>query len=288
MLRRSLVIALVLLFPLTLRAESSPVGVVSGISGTAQAVRVVRGQESFLPEVGMVIFQGDKITVTASDTTVTVDLNGRTDQLTVTKDNAQKQGIISVKAEQASVISNIMRWLAGMGAHKRSQTVMLATRGQAPAIVVPIFRPNAQAVAAGPQDWPLIWSGGAAPYGVRLLGSSDAAVLIQKAGLTQPAVVLEGVNPTPGEYVLEVQGGGRKAVQPLVVVARSALPGMPKEISEMTATDELKALLFIAWLSRQDNGKWGFEAMLQANRLSQAYPPAGLLLRSLQESAPAE
>ena len=181
-----------------------------------------------------------------------------------------------------------MRWLAGMGAHKRSQTVMLATRGQAPAIVVPIFRPNAQAVAAGPQDWPLIWSGGAAPYGVRLLGSSDAAVLIQKAGLTQPAVVLEGVNPTPGEYVLEVQGGGRKAVQPLVVVARSALPGMPKEISEMTATDELKALLFIAWLSRQDNGKWGFEAMLQANRLSHAYPPAGSLLRSLQERADAE
>ena len=90
MLRHALVIALVLLFPLTLRAESSPVGVVSGISGTAQAVRVVRGQESFLPEVGMVIFQGDKITVTAPDTTVTVDLNGRTDQLTVTKDNAQK------------------------------------------------------------------------------------------------------------------------------------------------------------------------------------------------------
>ena len=51
MLRLYLVAALVLLFPLTLRAESYPVGVVSGISGSAQSVRILRGQESLSPEV---------------------------------------------------------------------------------------------------------------------------------------------------------------------------------------------------------------------------------------------
>ena len=285
MLRLYLVAALVLLFPLTLRAESYPVGVVSGISGSAQSVRILRGQESLSPEVGMLIFQGDRITVTAPETTVTVDLCGRAEQLAINKASAPQYGLISVKAEQPTVISNIMHWFASMGVRKQSQQVMLVTRGQAPALVVPVFRPHEQAVTAGPQDWPVIWHGGAAPYSVRLIHSQNADALIQKTNLTQPSVVLEGVKPTPGNYVLEVQGGGRKAVQSLVVVAKSALPGIPKEIRDLKATDTLKELLYITWLSRQDNGKWVFEAMLQASQLSQAYPPAGSLLRSLQEDA---
>ena len=98
MLRLYLVAALVLLFPLTLRAESYPVGVVSGISGSAQSVRILRGQESLSPEVGMLIFQGDRITVTAPETTVTVDLSGRAEQLAINKASAPQYGLISVKA----------------------------------------------------------------------------------------------------------------------------------------------------------------------------------------------
>ena len=288
MLRLYLVAALVLLFPLTLRAESYPVGVVSGISGSAQSVRILREQESLSPEVGMLIFQGDRITVTAPKTTVTVDLSGRTEQLSINKASAPQHGLISVKAEQPTIISNIMHWLASMGTRKQSQQVMLVTRGQTPALVVPVFRPHEQAVTIGHQDWHVIWHGGAAPYNLRLIHSLDAAVLIQKNNLAQPSAVLAEANPTPGSYVLEVQGGGHKATQSLVVVAKSALPDMPKEIQDLKATDKLKTLLYITWLSRQDNGKWVFEAMLQAWQLSQVYPPAGSLLSSLQERADSE
>lgn len=288
MLRLYMVAALVLLFPLNLRAESYPVGLVSGINGSAHSVQILRGQESLSPEVGMLIFQGDRITVTAPETTVTVDLSGRDEPLTINKASAPKYGLISIKAEQPSVISNIMLWLAGMGARKQAQQVILVTRGQAPALVVPVFRPHEQVVTIGHQDWPVIWHGGAAPYSIRLIHSQDAAVLIQKNNLAQPSTVLEGANPTPGNYVLEVHGGGHKATQSLVVVAKSALPGMPKEIQDLKATDKLKALLYITWLSRQDNGKWGFEAMLQASQLRQVYPPADSLLRSLQERADSE
>ena len=283
-LRVCLASMFMLLFPLTLRAENYPVGIVADISGPVEAVRVVRGQRSLTPEVGFLILHGDRIAVTAPGIAVTVNLVGQPDQLVIDKDNAAERGLMAINADQTTLVANMLHWLADILPRKhKSQPMMMATRGLAPALVVPIFRPGDQAVATGARDWPVIWQGGAAPYELRLAGAQSLDVLAQKKNLNQPSAILEGVDPTPGRYILEVQGGGRRATQPLIVVAKSALPRIPREIQDLQTTDKFRKLLYITWLSSQDHGKWVFEAMLQANQISRTYPPASRLLRSLQE-----
>lgn len=283
-LRVYLVFTLVLLFPMIVRAETFSIGTVVDIHGPATLARVIRGQDSFPPEVGLCICQGDRISVTSPGTSVTVELIDRPERLVIDKVNSTDFGLMTIKTEQTTLTNNVLQWLAGVTSAKQAQRVPLNMRGQAPALVVPIFRPHDQTITTGLRDWSVAWHGGDAPYHIRLSHKQNAAILVQKTNLAQPSVVLERVNPTPGGYLLEVSSGGRRAAQSLIVVDKYSLPDMPKEIQNLKTTDNLRTLLYITWLSKQDHGKWLFEAMLQANQISRTYPPASRLLRSLQEN----
>lgn len=141
-----------------------------------------------------------------------------------------------------------------------------------------------QTIAAGKRDLHVAWEGGISPYTCRLVAllKDGQKVIIEKTSLQRPYVVLDEIEILPGQYSLEVESASTIAEGNVLAVPENAVPGLPLEIKDSGIPMDFAKLLYIAWLSKTQDGSWSFEAMQQAAEAGRTNPLVEKLFRRFE------
>jgi len=263
-------------------AAPIPAGIIAALRGPAKTVTVVRNGEACVPEVGFLLYAGDRVVVTDPGTTVQVGLFDGRAPLEIDKDTAATHGLIEAGGQPPSFMDNLLHWLAKRLPQKESvKLAALVTRGS-DALILSATRPDKQWLADGKRDLAVAWRGGEGPYGVRLsrVEGGQSTLLAQQSDLEREETTLAGVALSPGTYRLEVTGKTQRGAAELCVVPQSKRPGMPAEIASTQLAANIRELLYIAWLQGRDG--WKFEAMQQAAQASRTNPAATRILHAME------
>lgn len=269
------------LAPVTGLAAPMAAGIVADLEGPAKAVQVIHGQDSFSPQVGFLLYAGDRVAVASPGARVHVSLFDGRPPLAIDKDNAGVQGVITAGNPPPTVMDNLLRWLVRRLPRQEGTTPCI-TRGDSRLVLASTEGGEPQLIAAGKRDWIVAWRGGQGPYAVRLVRQEAGkdAVVAQRADLRESQTIFTAVDVLPGRYRLEVTCAGKKAGVDLMVVPPSQRPGMPGEIADLGYPEGFKGLLYIAWLHSRP--AWRFEALQQAARASRNDPEAAKVLRAME------
>lgn len=146
------------------------------------------------------------------------------------------------------------------------QTAAMASRGRGgqAGLQIPVLQAPHPRLVAGPRKLYLRWTGGQAPFRVRLQRHGERSVLAERSGITGQEVWLPAVELKPGRYRIEVApaSGDALAEENLVVVAASDAPRLPPELGDAGGLPQPARLLFGAdYLVALGDGRWEFEAL---------------------------
>jgi hypothetical protein len=144
---------------------------------------------------------------------------------------------------------------------------------------------NSSPASAGP--FALAWSGGAAPYSVRLEALDGAVLLAREVDVTRlPA---EPLTLAPGALRLTIRDATGIDLERRIEV-RDAAPEPPPGLIPAGIPDALGTVLEASWLAGVERGAWRLEAYRRASEAPADYAPARGLRDALEAGAapPAE
>jgi hypothetical protein len=266
------------------QTNARPVGMVEKIEtwtgGEARALLARKSEPERSLILGEYVYEGDRIRVPQADATVTISMKGgplsicprgaRQEQCAAT---LQPQGVLASVVAFARSLDTLVAWY---GDEKATSTVNLTSRGAAP----PKFEIGGRAsqkIKAGKRALWVAWSGGDAPWMVRVVQAGKAmGEMVAKNGRE---IVLPGLDIAPGTLEIEVSDEkGRKAV--LKAEAVGALPAAPDFSG--SAPDKLhEDYLSAAWLATQADGAYVLEAVARLTPLTANLPAARALRMAL-------
>ena len=188
------------------------------------------------------------------------------------------------------VWTNLVTWAGGwLRAQHEDDTakpvVSLNTRNQNLPIVLPLAPVSPVRLLAGERSLQLTWTGGAAPFEVRLTSADGNTVLLdQKTSQWRCNSPL--LNLKPGTYQLTIQDQQhQQATRTVEAVAAAAFPTPTANwTATATAEDGSKETVYAVWLAAQGE-PWLLEAYQRAAQWQNRYEPAKWLLYSLENGA---
>jgi hypothetical protein len=140
-----------------------------------------------------------------------------------------------------------------------------------------------QQLVDGKRDLVIAWRGDMGPFKVRLFHEEDGKSIMvqQQTGLERKETKLTGVTLSQGKYRLEVIGINQRTECYLTVVQESERPEEPAEIASSGLPNDIRVLLYIAWLQERD--AWRFEAMQLAAKTSLTNSAAAKILQAMKD-----
>jgi hypothetical protein len=173
--------------------------------------------------------------------------------------------------------------------YHRAQLTSLAVRPAGRERDEPLFmsligRSGAR-LAAGVRDLHLAWSGGQAPYTIRIRAAGAAKPLVAMNGLQETHVHLQGVALQQGDYAFEIEDARERLSRTLRAVPPSEIPALPRQAfseAKSTAETQLQATVYAAWLSEQKPPLWSLEAYQHVIDIAPEFYPAKLLRLRLE------
>lgn len=267
--------------------QTTHIGIVDAIDGPSECVAIVHGTESISNiKPGFPLFAGDKVMVKESGTKVRISVAGQKEPLVIRKENAAELGVIKDTSQVPTVIGNMIGWLAqAMPGHKEEiPTVSAATRGGPPPVELSALKSGKATVLAGKRNWIVSWKNGKAPYSLTLTQEKDHKLItiIDRKDIKEKETTFNNLNLETGQYRLTLNSNESAASAILNIVTEKDLPDKPQAFHEINLPNDLKNILYIAWLYGQDNGKLAFEAMQEAFAAAASYEPAAQLLQAMK------
>jgi hypothetical protein len=148
---------------------------------------------------------------------------------------------------------------------------------------LPLFVHRRPVVAAGDRPFTVAWTGGKAPFRLRLAGETDGAVVAAEHGLGED----RRLPPRPlalaaGRYRVEITDAhGKTASAAFAAVDPAELPGPPAELQFDRLPPEMRTTATAAWLATVEGGRWTLEALILLTAVAGDYSPAEVLRLAL-------
>ncbi len=194
--------------------------------------------------------------------------------------DAETPGLqLEIPCSERSIAASLAAALRAMigSAQQRKQRVGALTRDIAPLALPALFAAPQSSIAAGRRTLYVAWTGGAGPYSIQLLRTSDGREVVSRANISAHSVLLPPADIEPGEYTLWVRNRAGYRIEGIredgiVAVAPGAVPAMPEVLKAAGLTDEARALFYADYLAAQDDGRWTLEALQRVAALPSQSP----------------
>jgi hypothetical protein len=260
---------------------ASVIGYIESFSGAPQDYGIQRDAGEQLPvRLRTQVRAGDQIEVKKKGETAVLQF---TDGSQVKLGPAARwYGPYAERGSEASLLSNLMNTVASTVADfsaRSVQTVVTAARGE-PIALGSLFTEYPLVLAAGQRSLYLRWSGGEAPYGVRITRLDDGTELVTVAELGATAFRSAAVDLTPGEYEVVIAAPDQETRFAFLAVPASDLP---PPIATPGMAEAVSTYLNAYALAVTANNAWSFEAYQRLALLADRdYQPAAALLQELE------
>jgi hypothetical protein len=244
----------------------------------------------------MKLFAGDEIRIEDSAARMWVVLgDGQVRELPEAADRLSFK--VPAGGSVPTVVDNLLGWATGwmtrlFETNPAPQRANAAIRGGAsdkpagPLAAPLVTGPGAHAVRAGTTIF-LGWSGGEAPYQMRILSANRDRVLLRDDALDLPQGRIPGERLAPGAYIVDIQDFlGTRIEGKFQVLARNASVPTLADLEGSQLPAPTRATLGAIWLASQDNGAWTLEAYQSVAILPEEYTPARLVRDALAAGTP--
>jgi hypothetical protein len=157
---------------------------------------------------------------------------------------------------------------------------------------LPVFTSERSNVVAGKRSLFVPWSGGKAPFTVRIVSREKGKVVGERRGIRSQSVWFEQIDLPEGRYTLIVepegatpQAKGFNAVveENLYAVPTSTLPAWPASVDVSGLTSAEVGYLRGLHLASLGNGEWFYEGVQYAAHATADLPAAARWVKRLEE-----
>lgn len=156
-----------------------------------------------------------------------------------------------------------------------AQHIIAATRGggKPDPIKVPALGSYNPMLIAGDRSLFIAWTGGVAPYRVRV-SQYNGLVIAEQNEITGTNVMLPAAHFEQGRYSLVVLGADGHGLKEnnLTVVDPSRLPPRPSTLDDASLSQADRILLYSYYLEGLGNGEWTLEALQKAASINPPTP----------------
>jgi hypothetical protein len=282
---RALLPALILGVALPVGAEPQEVGFVESFSGSAEGYAIERGEARLPVFVLAPLHAGDRVHVDEAAGHIALRIGAGPARVV---EMATSPFAVQQAETEDTLTRNVVRWLGnwaqGNDPGAEAGAVSLVTRGLE--LRAPLLGVETR-IAAGTGPFALAWSGGAAPYSVRLEALDGAVLLAREVDVTRlPA---EPLTLAPGALRLTIRDATGIDLERRIEV-RDAAPEPPPGLIPAGIPDALGTVLEASWLAGVERGAWRLEAYRRASEAPADSAPARGLRDALEAGAapPAE
>ncbi|HVG08596.1 MAG TPA: caspase family protein [Thermoanaerobaculia bacterium] len=247
---------------------------VEDVTGQGAKVQRVDGRtDPLLPYTPLV--NGDRIVIQGS-AQVTVRCGSQTHVLTQDKDPVWTAHSGDAPPGR---IANLMAWINELFSTAEQHGASVASlhiRGDKEPPSLPLLAGADGAFAAGRTSLALAWTGGAAPYSVRVYRAADGLTVLAAEQVSELRTLLRGKEPVaPGRYELEVRDSlGRTAGAPLEALRSEALPEVPAAFAPNGEKDLVGRTIEAAWLAAHADGRLALEAYQRVAEMALSHDAA--------------
>jgi hypothetical protein len=284
---RAIAFALVLVLPavqLPAADVTQIAGLIDRLHGGVADFEIVRGDQYVSAREFTQLHAGDRITVLGKDAWMRIYLVGGDDETLHFGDEAYR---VPALGEESSAAGNFLERLAGLvgwWTDHRYQIVSARIKGREDGgPELPLFVHKRPVVAAGDRPFAVAWSGGTAPFRLRLVGEDDGAVAVTAEGLSESRrLPPRAVALAAGRYRLEVtDANGKTASVRFTAVDPAELPQPPGELQFDRLPTEMRTTATAAWLAGAEGGRWTLAALSLLATVADDYSPAEALRLAL-------
>lgn len=202
-----------------------------------------------------------------------------------------KQAQFKVACENPG-LSELARsvWVAISGGKRAETSTPISESGSAVTtrkddLQLPIFTAPESKIVEGRRSLFVSWSGGNAPYTLKLQKYGVDQVLAQVQIANKTHAALPVLDLEPGRYrltLIETSPAGTTSQlveDSLYVVSKGQAPALPSELQNARLRPDEMAILYVMYMEGLSNGEWAFEAMqyARANVTKSAWLQAWLL-----------
>lgn len=272
-----------------LQAQRVQVGLVDSVVGPGVGLRITRESTPERLLVLHPLYAGDSVSASDDSTRVRVVLHGRA-PLWLCGTKVRVSGCLTgLRIGTTARAGGTRRALADLLNNtvgrlfiaERSDRQALAVSRGAPPIEIPLLR-GKQELVAGQRDLEIAWSGGTAPYRVRIL-RRDGSEVRSEPSLAGELTSFRQVDLLPGAYSLEISDSdGQIHNASFSAVAAENAPAMPPLDGYQELSGSAQVVVRAMWLADQDDGQWLWEAYLRlgATRVTDLTERARMALAS--------
>lgn len=272
-------------------AHAQDLGWIDGIEGDANAATLIRQGKSVPLRPYVQLLAGDQIVITSTRTAVLLNTaEGTTQRITTERSPFS----IRPTGSTPTVSGNILKWVSGLFAGDQNKNApqalsAMSTRGaDAPPLSVPYLSKRFM-LLAGKRPLYLSWSGGTAPYRVKLIRLSDMKDVFDVGEIRERSTITPTSELVEGEYLLEIIDATQTAYEESIrVVAPTRQPAFPDPQALAQLPENSARLVKASWLGSTENGRWVIEAMQQLHALAVSTPTAASVLQRVEQGAVVE
>ena len=188
-----------------------------------------------------------------------------------------KQAQFKVACENPG-LSELARsvWVAISGGKRAETSTPISEAGSAVTtrkddLQLPIFAAPQSKIVEGRRSLFVSWSGGNAPYTLRLQKYGADLVLAQVQVANKTHATLPALDLEPGRYRLTLSettpaGTISQLVEDSIfVVSKNQAPALPRELQNARLQPDEIAIVYVMYMEGLGKGEWAFEAMQHAN-----------------------
>lgn len=227
---------------------------------------VVRKGAELQPKLLMPIYDGDSVFIRDETSKITLSL-AREGNLVVSGKLMRKDvaGEMASGDDSFTIIEQIVAILAGRGDDDSFSVLVSKGTETGEAIKVPLAVRGRNYILASGEPIRLAWSGGEAPFSVKV-GTGNT--------LTQDAreIVITADALAASKFAVTIIDAKKRNLR-IVFEVKKALPSIPAKIKARDTNGEIAAV----WLAGRANGAWRLEAVRQLRALPHSETVGGLI-----------
>ena len=136
--------------------------------------------------------------------------------------------------------------------------------------IIPALVGDRSEIAGGERALYLAWSGGDAPFSIRIERHGDDASIAALQNVSTRSATLPSVHFAPGRYVVVITDGRGRVLrdEQLHVVDAQSVPPFPPDLDGAAIAKDAKRLYYADFLAGYGDGRFCLEALQQAASIS--------------------
>lgn len=273
------VVGAVLQISRAMAAEPIEVGYIENIKGNAAKIALTRDGKAEPVTICGLVYNGDRITVSDPRGAITLRLSGQPEPVVIGAEKGEYK--LDFEPPKKGFLIGLVRWAAAsigdLDKKARSPVSMSVRSGPNGPLALPLLK-DKQVLAEGKRSLMVGWQGAPSMADVTLSNGQGEIVASGRGSgrvWRSPQVDLR-----PGEYRIEVSTPRERVGGSIEVVPASAIPPLPRDLTEEAAPHALRSAAQAAWLASQAQ-RYAFEAYQQVAADADRSAPAGLVADAL-------